>query len=60
MAVINAVHINSLLYIKNLKYLHLTPVFRQQNLKINLLLPIPFQIVIIYRKPGFKREYKYL
>ena len=45
------------LYIRNLKYTHLKPGFRQHNPFSIHYLPTQIQMDIVYRKPGFKREF---
>ena len=46
------------LYIRNLKYAHLTPIFWQHNIHlVSSYLPTQIQINIVHRKTGFKRKF---
>ena len=48
-----------LLYIRNLKYAHITPVFLHTQYPLSILnLPTQMQMNIVHRKTSFKREFK--
>ena len=45
------------MYIRNLKYAHLTPVLRKHNVHLKFSTCQHIQMDIVYRKTGFKREF---